>query len=374
MRDYAGEICRCLDDGWSAAREDRSFFFQRLRSSKHVCLFGAGQVGRAVAHDLVAANVKIAGFCDNNRELWGTIITNTAICLSPQELEKIKSDACVLVTTGYYKEICSQLESLGIKNYCVVPQLMVRNSLFWDTVDLSFVKSKVIGLIDILEDEKSKEVACVIAKNWFNRSDSGGDYRGIETCDQYFPGDIIRLEEDEVFVDVGAYDGDTMAEFLRRAGARFQAIIAYELDRCCFDRLQDYVRSVPANLRSKIHIYNLGLHSQSQKIRYMANGTSSSIHDQADQHGEVVRMTDHLRNAKITYIKMDIEGAELDALQGAKESILAYAPKLAISVYHAPDHLWEIPMLLKSFVPRYRLYLRHHTSLAYETVCYAVLK
>jgi hypothetical protein len=79
------------------------------------------------------------------------------------------------------------------------------------------------------------------------------------------------------------------------------------------------------------------------------------------------------KNEKITFIKMDIEGSEPQALSGAEEIIKKQKPKLAICVYHKPEHLWEIPLYLKKIVPEYKIYIRHHTPLEYETVCYAVI-
>ena len=70
---------------------------------------------------------------------------------------------------------------------------------------------------------------------------------------------------------------------------------------------------------------------------------------------------------------MDIEGAEVNALLGAEENIKKQKPKLAICVYHKPEHLWKIPLYIKKIVPDYKLYIRHHTNQEYETVCYAVL-
>jgi hypothetical protein len=70
---------------------------------------------------------------------------------------------------------------------------------------------------------------------------------------------------------------------------------------------------------------------------------------------------------------MDIEGSEPQALSGAEEIIKKQKPKLAISVYHKLEHLWEIPLYLKHIVPEYKIYLRHHSPLEYETVCYAII-
>ena len=79
-------------------------------------------------------------------------------------------------------------------------------------------------------------------------------------------------------------------------------------------------------------------------------------------------------NEKITFIKMDIEGAELNALYGSKEIIKKYVPKLAVCVYHKTEHLWEIPFFIKSLNPNYKIYLRHHSLDEHETVCYAIME
>jgi len=84
-----------------------------------------------------------------------------------------------------------------------------------------------------------------------------------------------------------------------------------------------------------------------------------------------VRIDDITNNA--TFIKMDIEGAELNALKGAKKTIIANTPKLAISIYHQLNDLWEIPIYIKQLVPEYKLYVRHHSKTIAETVLYACI-
>lgn len=372
MRDYKKEICDYLDNNWDTARRDRRAFFEKLLSSKYICLFGAGQVGQAVAYDLTEIGVAVTYFCDNNSKLWGKYINQRIKCVSIEELEKNKKEVLILVTTGYFSEVCVQIKSLGFENVYVVPQLMIRNNAFWDSVDCSSVKKKTCQLIDILEDEKSKDVVNVIVHNWFDNA-SLYTYSDIAIDDQYFPDEIITLLDDEVFVDAGAFDGDTILDFLSRVKNCFERVIAYELDKSCYQRLKDSMQSVSEDIQKKIHLFNLGLFDENKFIQYIANSTSSTINLAADEEGEVVRLSDHLRGKEITFIKMDIEGAEVKALQGAKEIIKASKPKLAICVYHAPSHLWRIPLFIKSLVPEYKIYLRHHTRLEYETVCYAVL-
>lgn len=82
---------------------------------------------------------------------------------------------------------------------------------------------------------------------------------------------------------------------------------------------------------------------------------------------------DDFLQEKVTFIKMDIEGAEMDALKGAEQTIRKYKPKLAISIYHEENDFWEIPLLIKSFVPEYQFYVRHHSDNCSETILYAII-
>ena len=77
------------------------------------------------------------------------------------------------------------------------------------------------------------------------------------------------------------------------------------------------------------------------------------------------------KNIKIDLIKMDIEGSEIEALLGARQTIRKFKPRLQICSYHKFDDLWEIPILIKKLSPDYLLYLGHHTQNIFETIVYA---
>jgi len=77
-------------------------------------------------------------------------------------------------------------------------------------------------------------------------------------------------------------------------------------------------------------------------------------------------------SVKVNTIKMDIEGSEIEAIKGAKETILRYCPKLQICVYHKMDDLWNIPLLIRSINPKYKFYLGHHSQNIFDTLLYAI--
>ena len=80
---------------------------------------------------------------------------------------------------------------------------------------------------------------------------------------------------------------------------------------------------------------------------------------------------DDMIDEKVSFIKLDIEGAEYKALLGARRIIKTYKPKLAICVYHRHDDLCRLPMLIHEMVPDYKFYLRHHHPNEWDTVLYA---
>jgi hypothetical protein len=87
----------------------------------------------------------------------------------------------------------------------------------------------------------------------------------------------------------------------------------------------------------------------------------------------VTTIDELLKGGPATFIKMDIEGAELVALKGAKQTIKKYKPKLAVCVYHKPLDIVEIPLYLKKLVPEYKLFLRHYSDFGFDTIRYAVV-
>ena len=118
--------------------------------------------------------------------------------------------------------------------------------------------------------------------------------------------------------------------------------------------------------------HNCGVGERNEQI-YYDDVVSASAISSVGTRGEIVRMDDHLQGEDVSFIKMDIEGAERAALRGAEQLIRRCRPDLAICVYHSISDLFEIPLYIHSIVPEYCLYLRHHTPVFCETVCYAVI-
>jgi FkbM family methyltransferase len=172
---------------------------------------------------------------------------------------------------------------------------------------------------------------------------------------------------------VGAYDGDTIQDFLSLQGGNFHHILALEPDPDNFQKLSCYVETLPAELKGRIQARPLAVGAENGCLRFRSGcGEGSSFSRQGTIAVRCIRLDDLLCAAGPTYIKMDIEGAELDALSGARNVLRQQGPVVAACVYHAQDHLWRIPLALREINPAYELFLRPHRYECWDTVCYAV--
>ena len=187
--------------------------------------------------------------------------------------------------------------------------------------------------------------------------------------DQYFVKDLISLSDREVFIDCGAFDGDTMKEFIKITEGNYESIV-------CFEPMEEYhKRLTKRGAGKRVTAICAGVYKESTTLHFNASGgKGSSITNTAENTITVpVRAIDDVaecRNA--TFIKMDVEGSELDALRGAKNTILRNKPKLAICIYHHHRDFVEIPNWIHNLVPEYKLYVRHHSYSVNETVLYAI--
>jgi len=221
-------------------------------------------------------------------------------------------------------------------------------------------------LNDMLEDDFSKATLKAVIK--FRRTWDSRCLKNIVVSPQYFQKDIFSLNSGEVFLDGGAYVGDTVEEFIKFCGrGGYSKVYAWEPDevnrKYMIKRLRQYANIV---------YVPLGLWKEKDMLYFQNNGTQESAINSNGTDKIEVDSIDHIhKNDRITFIKMDIEGSEVNALLGAREIIQRNKPKLAISIYHSWSDLLEVPFLIKRLLPEYKLYIRHHSDTSAETVIYA---
>jgi FkbM family methyltransferase len=384
--DLERQLLNLLEEPRAMTVERERSAFDQLAGPRgqSLVLFGAGGLGRKTLAGLRSIGIQPLAFVDNNPALWGRFIDGLKV-LQPAEAMRDFGNAAVFVVTLWnysvghpVSEIRRQLGEFG------PAQAISFGPLFWKypetflphyTVDqphkVQAQAAQVKYVFDLLADETSRQE--YLAQIHWRLFLDDGQFAPIAPGQQYFPHDFLRLRPDEQFVDCGAFDGDTLREFLRRRGDAFRKAYAFEPDVTNFTKLTSYVNSLPGRLSNRIELFQAATGAKRGKLRFeTTGGVQSAVTGSGNAEVECVALDDVLEPSASTYIKMDIEGGEPDALRGAADTIRKSRPALAICVYHHFEHLWTLPAFVASLSEGYRFFLRRYAACGWETVCYAV--
>lgn len=179
--------------------------------------------------------------------------------------------------------------------------------------------------------------------------------------------DVLPLSDNESIIDLGAYDGDTIREFLSVTDGKYKKIIALEPDEKNFRKLERKTEGLQNLTR-----LNIGAWDKEETLFFAKkSGRNSRLEDAGvPVHFNSV---DNIVSQEVTFIKMDIEGAELRALEGAKNTILKYKPKLYVCAYHRNEDMFTLPFKIKELYDGYKIYFRQHPYIpAWESNFYAI--
>jgi FkbM family methyltransferase len=347
--------------------------------SKPLVLFGAGPLGRIALDGLERAGIRPLALCDNSVVRQGHDIDGIPV-LSPVEAVTLHGREAAFVVTVYNPSgVVRQLEELGAG--CVVTaaplfrhyhEALAPHGSF-DLPHQIFSQANDVRRMGQLwaDDESRREYLAQLEwRTTVGYSDMPPPSPGDQT---YFPPDLVALSAEERFVDCGAFDGDTLRAFLQQSRGSFARFDAFEPDPDNCARLKSFISLLPAGTAAKIEVRNAAVGARSELVAFHVTGTAGSgIKSDGTFEVDCVRLDDVLGDLHPTYIKMDIEGAEPDALQGARQLLQREQPVLAVCTYHSMDHLWRLPLLIHEINPDYRLYLRRYAEECWETVCYAV--
>lgn len=295
-------------------RNAGNFIGKLLENNKKLVFFGAGVAGEVTLEYLRTLGIEAAYFVDNNSKRWGDTLMGVAI-KKPETLLNDSNIGYVLVTPSssrFCEEIIAQLIRMGVD------------------------ENKILCPYKIL---------------------------GKMYCDE----EILKVTKEDIMVDGGCYDGTSCIDVDSLVENGIKKIYAFEPD-------EKHYRKCEKFLDSKEHaiLIKKGLFDKDGTISFMSqDGEGSLICEEGEEKIDICKIDTEAKDA--TFIKMDIEGAELQAIIGAKETIVKNKPKLAISIYHKPEDILQIPMLLKNLVPEYKFYLRQYTMSYLECVLYATV-
>lgn len=287
--------------------------------TNQIWIFGAGAWGSRI-YDIISKCVKVKGFIDNDEGKY------TILGKKIYRLEDILSgggNGIYVIATKFYQDIEKQLQDNNIHNERIIS---------------------------------------------FGR-------RWSETVrKQYFDKEIVceGSDEEEVFIDCGCYNGGTVDAFVEWSYGKYNKIIAFEPDERMYFECKNYVEKRYNNAV----VINGAVGAHNGEVRFnntssVELGSSRVDYISGNCVTKMYSIDEVLDGEKATFIKMDIEGSELEALRGVEKTIKKYKPILAICVYHKREDIWEIADYILSLHKDYTLYFRHYSLIHTETVLYA---
>jgi len=352
------------------------------QKSTNVFIYGAGNVGKDVFRVLTERGIPVIGFIDRKAQagdLWNSvpIFQQDDGRISLGDRKKAGVIIAIHNRDVEIPPIIEKLRALGYGRVITLIELYdwVGKELgdrFWLTSRAYYTALEpfISAAFNLWGDETSKELYKAIIK--FRLTD---DYSVLPEPDrehQYCPPDLPAWKTPLRLVDCGAFDGDTLVKFIN-AGIPIESVAAFEPDETNFSKLATFVRS--NKTLKDVALWPCGVFSATKQLRFTAGKDEASmLSSEGDVVVQCVSLDEAIPNFAPTLIKMDIEGAEYDALLGARQTIARYKPGLAISLYHRPEHIWQIPMLLERLCGTggYRFYLRSHAFSGFDLVLYAV--
>lgn len=378
-RNYANEL-----EGILRRTPEQSISFRRTaiahiigEGTPSLVLFGAGSLGRHTLSQLRQGGIEPIAFADNSPSMWGQVVDGLEV-LEPSVAFARHKHASVFVITIYgNSQAIRQLEEAAVKflTFAELAWHLPDSLLPYCAIELPdkiFAESAAIRIaLSMLADDKSRD-EFISQLEW--RTSLGRHWpTAPANPDQiYFDPELVHLDENAVIVDCGAFDGDTIRA-LDDKGIAYSSLIAIEPDEINYMRLKDYVGGLPQGKQQRITLHNAAVDAVSGILNFSSTGTAESRRESnCSKVTRRLQLDEILANEAPTFIKMDIEGAEFDALRGGEKVIKKNRPILAICQYHLQEDLWRIPILIRSMSDDYKIYIRKYADECWELVCYAI--
>lgn len=338
-------------------------------NTKLLYIYGGGATARLFLEGLKREFFyhQIKGYCESSPEKWGTEIFGKP-CVNPETLQG-KDDVFVLICTPqkkYVDQIKSKL--LQIKIPCaLLEEAILKNHA-----------NEVMQVYDLLEDERSKQIYANLVYCRLNALTPDAD---LYSTNQYFCwNDFTVKDTGNTFVDVGAFVGDSVEQYIWYKDGVVSKIIAFEPDRENFAAMKNRINRLCSewNLsHDKINLLEYGVGEKSYNASIHRNkdnnGLGSSIQECGEKTSDSVKIVslDDVIAENVDFIKADIEGFEYNMLLGAEKTLNKYKPCVAVCIYHNTTDFYSIPLLLHKLMPDAKFVLRHHSNNLAETVLYA---
>lgn len=333
-------------------------------SDKPLVLYGMGLGAEKIMSELEQRGMRADDIFASDEFVRGHSFKGYKVLRYSEVCEKYKDFNVVLCFASRIDEVIDRIAEIDSEHTVFAPDVPVAGGGLFTREYITENEEKFERAYSLLADEESKRVY----KDILNFKVSGKiKYLLSSFCDKSkVYSDILNLNESEEIIDLGAYDGDTIREFTAATGGKYKHITALEPDKKSYKKLLKNTDGM-----KNISALNMGVWSKRDTLIFDAEAGRNS---KLSAEGVSIEVTDiDSLNIAPTFIKADIEGSEMKALEGAEKTIKKYLPKLYICAYHRNEDLFALPLKIKELSEKYKIYFRHSKYIpAWESNFYCV--
>lgn len=344
-----------------------------LKKYKNYIIWGTGQGAEKLIEFIELQNlfpIEIV-FIDNNKLKTGKLFLDKYKIYSPDFLCNYPSkDSILIITCADCDSVFEQAKGLFCGHIIVMDFAWIDfKKNFYDffiSRKHEFEKS-----FNLLADDLSKRTFTYLINYKISRNPIWIKKISLEYKKKYFDETIISLNNNETFIDCGSFIGETAIDFTKKV-SKYNKIICIEPDNYNFTKM---IKNLNENNVKNYIPYNAAL-SNVDSVNPFSSGLNYSSNLKLNSNGnckvQTYKLDNLLNQINASFIKMDVEGSEMQALLGAQKTIKKSGPKLAICAYHKWSDFIEIPQIIKSINNKYKIYMRHYSSCTeFETIIYA---
>ena len=372
-----------LSEGLESAKSRMTNrFAQKLDQNKDIILYGAGNLGKQTLAGLRQSGIEPLAFIEDISNGKQRLVEGLKV-LTPQEAVRLYGNrplylVTILNSQFSHTRAAARLAQLGISNiesfislFWAYSEIFLPHYQFDLPQTIYSARDSIYKALELFSDQQSKSEFINHLRFRLHLDFSSLPARSTET---YFRTDLcMNVPRDASFVDLGAFNGDTINLFLQHTHNHFAKIWAIEPDQANFAKLRSFIGTLAPSVKAKVNCLNLAVADQVGEINFQADANEESRYCEQSSNTVPAATLDSLfANQPVNFIKFDIEGMEQKALIGGRRLIANQKPTLAVSVYHCPDDLWQIPVYLKSLNNDYQIFLRTEGEDGMGTVCYAL--
>ncbi len=343
--------------------------WERLKSEKRpIFIYGMGDGALKIMNVFKQKNITLSGIFASDDFVRGHSFEGYRVHKLSEIEEAVSDFVVVLAFAAGYQEIVDKIYNIASRHTLYVPDVpVVGTGLFTYEYCLANAE-KIEEVYNSLADDFSRKVYANIIN--FKISGKIEYLSAVTTPKSEIYKKIIKPGLNEVYVDLGAYNGDTIRELMEFTHGKYAEIYALEPDRKNFKKLSKFVSGM-----KHVYAYNSAAWCIDTELPFASKaGRQSSITADAETMVECRSVDSILSGKPASLIKMDVEGFEREAIWGASSTISHFSPKLMVSLYHRNEDIFELPLLIKKINPKYKLYIRHQLYIpAWETNLYTTL-